>query len=101
MILILRDFYSNVQEYFRHIQMKDGQASEIGKKGEEIVWDYTEKLIAEGWKEDIGEGGVFSPDLLAIFYYGRAPYVGKLMRYHYEADETADAELEKKFEELA
>ena len=54
------------------------QTSEIRKS---LIEEYEKKLLDNGWKLCISEGGVVSPDLTTIFYTDRQPYVGQIMSY--------------------
>lgn len=71
-----------------------------GKKARKIARQYAKRLEAEGWTNILLEGAVFSPDKLAVFYYGRDSYIGQMKRGRFGDYREEDDLLQYKYEQL-
>ena len=69
-----------IKRFYELLKNKEIPTEEAAEMRGEVLNEYENKLVKEGWQLSIGEGGVISPDGSTVLSTSRSPYHGQLFQ---------------------
>lgn len=81
-------------------EVKEAKQDHQRRKAKKAAFEYSKKLIADGWYQIPVEGAVFSKNGLAIYYHLRDPYSGQMKRYKFSENKEEDKLLEQQYQQF-
>lgn len=88
----LKEFYDALMEAKKFSTLSEKDV--YFKKANNAVCNYHSALKKEGWRDDISEGCISSPNKAVSFYTYRQPYVGRLVPFGFARELTDDEFIE-------
>ena len=77
-----------IKRFYELLKNKEIPTEEAAQMRGEVLNEYENKLVKQGWKLSIGEGGVISPDGSTVLYTNRPPYHGQLFQNSREGEKS-------------
>lgn len=77
-----------IKRFYELLKNKEIPTEEAAQMRGEVLNEYENKLVKQGWKLSIGEGGVISPDGSTVLYTNRSPYHGQLFQNSREGEKS-------------
>ena len=82
----LKEFYEALMEAKKFSTLSEKDV--LHKKAKNAVCNYHSVLIKNGWRDDISEGCISSPNKAVSFYTYKQPYVGRLVPFGFVKELT-------------
>ena len=77
-----------IKRFYELLKNKEIPTEEAAQMRGEVLNEYENKLVKQGWKLSIGEGGVITPEGSTVLYTSRSPYHGQLFPLSREREES-------------
>ena len=77
-----------IKRFYELLKNKDIPTEEVAEMRGEVLNEYENKLVKQGWQLSIGEGGIVSPNNSAVLYLFRSPYHGQLFPLSQEGEKS-------------